>query len=421
MHARKFKALCAAGSLGWCAAVNAQIYVQLDVPLIGQQTNSWCWAASGEMVMQWFAVSVQQCTQATAQFEQNTGVDCCAQPTPGGCIRGGQVEIGLYGFTYQQLGDSSWLSEGQVEAQLYAQNEPWILNPHGNGFGHVTVGTGFYNLAPGAFLIGVNDPWPANPSFNGMGQATGPTQGQFYLESYAEYAAGYWEGNAHTEGYDLYNINPPPPRFFLPAIRRQLPPIAPAVAAHFGGGDPDPFQAAQNALEVALAIVTPDNASRLGFAFPDLPGEARLGRPIDQFNIELAALQRWNAKQNEAELLQRTPAKLVEVQVHGRTLASIRLHQVDGRWRMATFGSPLLSRAWQAAQVSPDQFLVEIESLELAFAGRRSGNKLLLTPLFSDAHLGLKAGREVDAREILPRLSEAASAYRPSVLGRRPN
>src|SRR5207244_11161457 len=69
----------------------------LAVTLRPQQTNMWCWAASGQMVMEFLGVTVQQCTGANNGFGRS---GCCNTPTPGSCVNGGWPEFDKYGFTF---------------------------------------------------------------------------------------------------------------------------------------------------------------------------------------------------------------------------------------------------------------------------------------------------------------------------------
>src|SRR5215469_15750906 len=144
--------------------------VLLNVPLIAQKNCCWCWAAGGEMVMTYTGHPIPQCTQATYQFGAAAGKNCCDSPTPGICVQGGQIEIGHYGYTYQQVGGSTPLTASQIENDIGNRHMPWLLNPHGPGFGHVTVGIGYETINGTLALVAVNDPWP-------------PNTGDFYWES----------------------------------------------------------------------------------------------------------------------------------------------------------------------------------------------------------------------------------------------
>jgi len=50
---------------------------ELRTPLILQEQDLWCWAASGQMVMTAFKMSISQCNQANTYFNRE---DCCLNP-----------------------------------------------------------------------------------------------------------------------------------------------------------------------------------------------------------------------------------------------------------------------------------------------------------------------------------------------------
>jgi hypothetical protein len=407
-------ALCASGI---SSAANGQTPMPWDivihvlpVPLIGQHTNVWCWAASGQMVMKYFGQDVPQCGQATYQFGQAANVDCCHSPTPAACVHGGQVEIGHYGFTYNQLGNTASLTATQVENQIKTRKRPWIMNPHGPGkFGHVTVAVGYVTLNKAVVLIAVNDPWPVNI-------------GDFYFELYGAYQCGFWGGTCRTEGYDLYDIAPPslaiaevPPPLLI-QLSAVLPP---PVERQFEQGASDPQEAATAAWTVLRTLVTRETATKLGFASPGDVEKVRLGQPVEQYNISLERLRAWKPGGRASDLLERKEVLLVPIEASGAAQASIRLRHERNVWKLATFGSPQLSKAWQSARASGAQFLVEIEALELVFGGRRVDGRLQLTPLFSDDQLQVRAGREEAAEKVLDRLVDAAKNHRGNVLAPR--
>src|SRR5262245_63743906 len=85
-----------------------------SVTLRPQETDMWCWAASGKMVMEFLGVPVEQCRQANDRFVL-TG--CCNNPVPGACVQGGWPEFGRYGFTFQKT-SSEPLTWGRSEEQV---------------------------------------------------------------------------------------------------------------------------------------------------------------------------------------------------------------------------------------------------------------------------------------------------------------
>lgn len=388
----------------------------VSVPLDGQQTDVWCWAASGEMAMQYFGVSVQQCAEATFQFGQSQGKDCCTQPTPGVCISGGQVVIDHYGFTYQQLGGTSALTSTQIENQIATRNEPWIFNPYCANqsecgqWGHVLVGVGYFSPffpfpvdLPFFFLI-VNDPWP-------------PTTGSSYLEFYQDYQAGCWWGNGScqgdAEGWDIYDIVPPPPAHPLPFHHPEITwlSLSPDELRHVMQGDAEPMHEAAMAWPILRSALKGESAPRLGFESVSSTSEAKLKSPVEQFDVSLLRLRSWNREGSASDLLQRMPVLFVPVELDGHMRANIRLRQEKGLWRISSFGSPQFTQAWEKAQASGGEFLVMVEGLELAFAGKRVGNSVRLISLFTDPRFRLEAGQERPAEEVLAGLVGAANSY----------
>jgi hypothetical protein len=395
----------------------AQPMAIVNVPLIPQQTNVWCWAASGEMVMQYFGTSVPQCEQATYQFGGGKiKANCCKHPTPKQCISGGQVEISHYGFTYQQLGGPAQLLHKQIEDQSANRHEPWLINPYclnskkcGN-WGHVTVGVGYWATFGDSrewsplFFIFINDPWP-------------PNVGSFYMENYPTYRDGCWWGNGacpngYAEGWDIYDIVPPKQIVPHVIVPEALPHLAESEARQALAGDPDPQRAAEAAWKVVGAAITQETAPRLGFPNPAAAREARLGHPIEQFDVGLIELAAWKPGEPVDRLLERMPSLVVPVEVAGHIHSTIRLRQQERTWKLSAAGSPQFAAAWEKAHASGGEFIVFVQGLELAFAGKRVNGKLHLISLFNFPEQNLREGEDLPAEQVLRRLVEAAATYR---------
>jgi hypothetical protein len=123
-----------------------------------QLTDQWCWAASGQMIMEHIGrVNIDQCTQANNRFA-NTG--CCDCNTPGGCVRGGWPEFDKYGFMSRKTTNAA-LAWDVLVAQIDG-NKPvaftwkWV----GNG-GHMMVANG-YAIINGKNFVYIKDPLPPN-------------------------------------------------------------------------------------------------------------------------------------------------------------------------------------------------------------------------------------------------------------------
>src|SRR5258705_2562364 len=74
----------------------------LPAALTAQETNLWCWAASGEMIMDFHQHGVSQCLQANNELNRP---DCCSLIKPDLCIQGGWPEFDKYNFTFKRTTD----------------------------------------------------------------------------------------------------------------------------------------------------------------------------------------------------------------------------------------------------------------------------------------------------------------------------
>jgi hypothetical protein len=148
------------------------------VRLIPQETNVWCWAASGQMVMEYMGVSVNQCSQVNDYFGRN---DCCNTPTPSPCfsnlpgVLGGWPEFEKHGLSFLVRYGPAAVSWQEVREMLAPRQEwspcwgepiafAWAWPDSsgkcpGFGGGHMMVARG-YRTVGGTNWIHVNDPWP---------------------------------------------------------------------------------------------------------------------------------------------------------------------------------------------------------------------------------------------------------------------
>ena len=182
----------------------------LEVPIYAQQTGMWCWATSGEMIMQYHGVSVAQCKQAndfypTCYKEQFTDlkIDCCgflstATPVDERIVLGGWPQYQDYGFTLKQKSDSP-LSFEEIKAQIDAKQPISFSWRWKAGGGHVMVLTGYKTVA-GVPMIKINDPWP-----NNVDKLSNPTDHTRWM------TYSYWcNSEKHTHGTDEYDLTKKP-------------------------------------------------------------------------------------------------------------------------------------------------------------------------------------------------------------------
>jgi papain like cysteine protease AvrRpt2 len=128
----------------------------LPVKLHPQETEVWCWAANGQMTMEFLGKDVSQSEQANLAFRRS---DCGQRPTPRPCVRGGEILLRPYGFRYDA--STRPLSEQSVIHQLHTLRKPipfaWRFP---GGGGHAALVTGYVRQADGTLLVECLDPYP---------------------------------------------------------------------------------------------------------------------------------------------------------------------------------------------------------------------------------------------------------------------
>jgi hypothetical protein len=172
---------------GCCRPPNiASVPTDLD----GQQTSMWCWAASGQMTMNYLhpASNVQQCDEANKRFGLS---DCCNSPVPNACVNGGWPEYEKYNFKADTTANSP-LTWDQLKSQIYCSKKPFAFSWHWNGGGgHMMVATGYVTI-DGTDYVSVNNPWP-------------PASGVQEVYTYDKYVGG--PSYDHTHWNDYFNIS----------------------------------------------------------------------------------------------------------------------------------------------------------------------------------------------------------------------
>jgi hypothetical protein len=155
------------------------------VTLRPQEQSNWCWAASGQMVMEFHGHNVSQCTQANNRLGRN---DCCNDPTPGACNSTGWPEFDKYDFSFLVTSNTA-LTWDQVTGQIYCSRRPIAFSWHWNGGGgHMMVLLGYVTLE-GVNYVTINDPWA-------------PNVGDQRIITYDHYVSGA----GYTHWNDYYNI-----------------------------------------------------------------------------------------------------------------------------------------------------------------------------------------------------------------------
>ncbi|MEI7662691.1 MAG: papain-like cysteine protease family protein, partial [Bacteroidota bacterium] len=117
--------------------------VSLPVTLHPQQMSNWCWAASGQMVMEHLGKNVDQCTEANNEFGAS---NCCNSPFPGSCNSGGWPEFDKYGFSSTHTSNAP-LSWDQIKSELFCAKRPFCFTWHWTGGGgHMMACIGYDSI-----------------------------------------------------------------------------------------------------------------------------------------------------------------------------------------------------------------------------------------------------------------------------------
>ena len=130
----------------------------VPVTLNAQQTGMWCWAASGQMTMNFLhsASNVQQCDEANKRFGRT---DCCNSPRPAACVSTGWPEFDKYGFTFNRTSNTA-LTWDQLKEQIYCKKKPFAFSWHwSGGGGHMMVVKGYVEL-DGTHYVYYDNPLP---------------------------------------------------------------------------------------------------------------------------------------------------------------------------------------------------------------------------------------------------------------------
>jgi hypothetical protein len=172
---------------GLCpSSIQAQPRV-LDVPLYGQKTPQWCWAATTRMTVGYHGACLSQCQQANAAFGRT---DCCDIPTPTTCIEPGLPAYKTWGYSASLTQEGTALTWEELTAQIDAGLPTNFIWRWKRGGGHIMVARG-YETVDGEGQVYINDPWPVD-------------QGNHQWITYKRYVS---QPGDHTHGADFYDVN----------------------------------------------------------------------------------------------------------------------------------------------------------------------------------------------------------------------
>ena len=170
---------------GGCCTAN-QVIASQPVPVIGQETSQWCWAAGGEMCMDFLGTNVAQCDEANKRFGMT---NCCNNPVPNACVLAGWPQFNKYNFTVDVTSGGTPLSWNSLRHQIDCRKSPFCFSwGWSGGGGHLMVATGYFAVGGQNYVV-INDPLPVGA-------------GSQYVRTYARFVSG----PNYVHWIDHYNI-----------------------------------------------------------------------------------------------------------------------------------------------------------------------------------------------------------------------
>lgn len=195
------------------------------VPLRGQETGVWCWAASAEMAMMAFKTPEDSVLQRVQAGRTYPPLDECWShgcPTGGAsstCSHGSFPQFYKFGFDadvtppYRPLSFEELWEELSCRPVVFAREN--VRDGERQGSGHMLVATSAASSPIGKW-IAINDPDPPCGEAQYGGSQSGGSQ---YAMSYEEYLGGsdmlHWIDyyRIHPHGQPLCGSSVPPPDF----------------------------------------------------------------------------------------------------------------------------------------------------------------------------------------------------------------
>ena len=394
---------------------------QLPVPFYQQESDEWCWAAVGQMILGFLGTNVSQCTQVNLSNPPNT-IDCCLQPCPtaGVCDHPGVPEFGRYGFTCI-VATNAPLAWAEIQTQIHCNQQPiaygWTRKMGG---GHIVAIIG-YDDNGGDNQILVNDPSPSICATNSQ-TPTLKSYKQYYLpggDRHSWHALDFYQFS-RTSG-PVQVANPSVPQ--SPMSGAALPATRPAQAS-FAIADADRPRiqaAAVKALQGYATGLAPETLRKIGFQSAAELRRATLGQPLLAHEVDLPALRGYTGQGDPTRLLQPLDQVLYPVLVNQQVRALLTLEKNNARWTAVSFGDLAMAQLWvharetsaRASHVDPAQyFAVSIPDLHQYLVGYQAQGKLVLAPVLDTHRLEFRAGTNLEAARVLRALAPAAATIK---------
>ena len=363
---------------------------QVSLPLgrRHQETNMWCWAASGEMVMDFLGTNVTQCDQANRRFGYN---ECCNSPVPSKCVMGGWPEFTKYGYqnartsntalTWEQIVDqidpAPDSSGNKKDPSPIAFSWKWS-----GGGGHMMVAYG-YAVVDGKRYVFIHDPWP-------------PNVGVSKCIPYEEYVSG----SNYTHWDDFYDI-------------RKAPTGGETVVGGVGMSVPGQLDAVSAATPFAQQQLGTARGLLFGGA-PGAMGNASLGQAFAISSIGLDELQGQSPAAG-VSLFDRDATRVVFAVTDDQGVArgEMSLNRTVAGWGAATVGGldvvQRVNDVLQPGAAATQRSIVWIPALNVQFLCDEQGGRREFVSLVDDAVF--RKGARFDGDELYRALVDAARMH----------
>jgi len=175
----------------------------------------------------------------------------------------------------------------------------------------------------------------------------------------------------------------------------------------------EPQAAADHALIVFQKLVNPDNFKSLGLDSLDEAKQAKLGAPLEIFNIGLEQLRGYKAGDDPETLLVKSSETVYPLLVNGQVKSSVTVVHKESGYQPSSFGNADVVKRLVGAekQENGTSFIVRVPALNMFFLGNRTDGKLVLTPIIDDSRMELRRGEARPADLVIVQLVPIASAY----------
>jgi hypothetical protein len=374
-----------------------------------QDTGFWCWAASGQMIMERLGNNVEQCRQVTDATLNNP--DCCSsQGAPVECLHGGEPHFDYYSF--DALPENGAGLPPDVIARNINDDQPlayaWQANNGGDK--HMMVVSGYLKQLS-SFELHLFDPLQLYDHISYERYIGGPQFATTHLLT-------FYDIHAHTASAPPI----PPPQPFIGrrfvrdiAIRsedatdivgRATENVAAAAAT----------EAAVRMLYTALAAHGMTSASGGKPVILD-PATLTFGPVIPSYDVQIDDLAVFTG--GHALRLLRDRGEIAElIRVGGIMSAAAFINHLNEGWKPTAFTTQMqaqkIAAALQVLASEPagvTRILVNVPGLETMFLGVFRGADLQLTPVAATPIIHFPVGQIRPASQVFRSLGPAARQF----------